>query len=72
MPNGRKNLLGDTDIARALWVVIVTIKTRARGEILKSRSRLLNTLGWGYERAIQLTIFKRFRQELCPWPPQYY
>jgi hypothetical protein len=47
LPNGKKNLPGNTDTALAPCVVTVTIKTRARGEMLRSRNQLLNTLGWG-------------------------
>jgi hypothetical protein len=41
-------LLGDTVIALVQYVVTANIKTRIRGEMLTSRSQLLNALGRGY------------------------
>jgi hypothetical protein len=46
-------LLGDAARALAPYVATVAVKTRTRGERLKIRSQLLNTLGRGYARAIR-------------------
>jgi hypothetical protein len=49
MPNGRQE---DTNMAFSLYVVTVTVKTRARGDMLMSRRELQDTLGQGHTRAI--------------------
>jgi hypothetical protein len=58
LPNGGQDLLGEADVATAAYVVTVTVNTRTRGEILTSRSHLLNTLGRGYARASDEKLYK--------------